>query len=135
MAGQLTLTSSPGHSPSPGPKQTIYLQRHHHVRLRRARAYRQYHCAGDGVVSYGYNARGERTLLQQLTPCQVLGAQTSTSTGDFWTVTDLRAALQQWFAVTYPSTTSYYTLFATCDFTFQRPDGGFESRRSADVLQ
>jgi transposase len=76
-----------------------------------------------------------RTLLHQLTPRQALGAATATATGAHWTVADLRAAVQQWFGVSYPSTTSYYTLFAACDFSFQRPDGVFKSRRSADVLQ
>lgn len=76
-----------------------------------------------------------REALRQYTPRSVFGAEAATPTGQFWTLADLQRALQQWYGVTYDSPTSYYTLFAQCGFTAQRPDGVFKSRREAAVLE
>jgi transposase len=75
-----------------------------------------------------------RDMLRQYTPCSLFGAEAASATGQFWTLADLRRAVTQWYGVTYDSPTSYYTLFAHCGFTAQRPDGVFKSRREVDVL-
>jgi transposase len=75
-----------------------------------------------------------RDMLRQYTPRSLFGAEAATVTGQFWSLADLRRAVTQWYGVTYDSPTSYYTLFAHCGFTAQRPDGVFTSRREADVL-
>jgi transposase len=72
--------------------------------------------------------------LHQYTPRSVFGPEAATPTGQFWTLTDLQAAVKRWYGVTYTSTTSYYTLFARCGFTAQRPDQVFKSRRTVAVL-
>jgi transposase len=76
-----------------------------------------------------------RDALRQYTPRSLFGAEAASATGQFWTLADLRRAVTQWYGVTYDSPTSYYTLFAQCGFTAQRPDGVFKSRRAAAVLE
>jgi transposase len=75
-----------------------------------------------------------RDMLRQYTPRSLFGPDAATPTGQFWTLADLRRGVTQWYGVTYDSPTSYYTLFAQCGFTAQRPDGVFKSRREVDVL-
>jgi transposase len=76
-----------------------------------------------------------RTRLQQYTPKSLFGPAAATPSGQFWTLSDLRRALTQWYGVTYSSTRSYYQLFARCGFSYQRPDRVFKSRREADVVE
>ena len=72
--------------------------------------------------------------LAQYTPRSLFGPDAATPTGQFWTLADLKRAVERWYHVTYDSPTSYYTLFARCGFTFQRPDQVFTSRREAAVI-
>lgn len=74
------------------------------------------------------------TKLHQYTPRSLFGPHSATPTGQFWTLADLKRAVERWFGVTYDSPTSYYTLFARCGFSYQRPDQVFKSGRQADVL-
>ena len=75
-----------------------------------------------------------RSRLPQSTPRSVFGPDAATPTGQFWTLPDLKQAITMWYGVTYASPTSYYSLFARCGFTLQRPDAVFKSRRQADVI-
>jgi transposase len=75
-----------------------------------------------------------RDALRQYAPRSLFGPEAATPSGEFWTLADLRRVVTQWYGVTYDSPTSYYTLFAQCGFTAQRPDGVFKSRREAAVL-
>ncbi len=72
--------------------------------------------------------------LQQYTPRQLFGADTATADGQFWTVPDLRRAVQQWTGVTWDSPTSYLALLKACGFTYQRTQKVFKSRREPDVM-
>lgn len=72
--------------------------------------------------------------LHQYTPQSLFGPEAATPTGQFWTLADLKRAIERWYGVVYDSPTSYYTLFERCGFSYQRPDQVFKSRRQADVL-
>jgi transposase len=73
--------------------------------------------------------------LREYTPRDLFGAETQTSSGQHWTVEDLARAVKQWFGVTWQSRTSYYTLFKHCEFTYQRTEKVFKSRRERDVAE
>ncbi len=75
-----------------------------------------------------------RVNLHQYTPRQLFGLQTATPDGQFWTVPDLRRAVQDWFGVTWTSPSSYRALLADCGFTYQRAQKVFKSRSERDVL-
>ena len=75
-----------------------------------------------------------RTRLQHYTPKSLFGPNAATPSGQFWTLSDLRKAIEQWYDVRYRSTRSYYQLFARCGFSYQRPDQVFKSRRAMDVM-
>ena len=72
--------------------------------------------------------------LHQYPPRHLFGPDTATADGQFWTVSDLRRAVQQWVGVTWDSPTSYAALFAACGFTYQRTQKVFKSRREADIV-
>jgi transposase len=71
--------------------------------------------------------------LHLYTPRQLFGPEAATPDGHFWTVPDLKRAVQQWFGVTWSSSASYYTLFAACGFSYQRAQKVFRSRAERDV--
>lgn len=73
--------------------------------------------------------------LRQYTPRSLFGPHTATSDGQAWTVDDLRRAVQECYGVSYASTTSYYTLFARCGFSYHRPAQVFKSRNEAAVAE
>jgi transposase len=75
-----------------------------------------------------------RTYLHRYTPRQLLGSEAATADGQFWTVPDLRRALERWFGLTFDSPTSYQNLFAACDLSYQRTQKVFKSRRESQVM-
>lgn len=50
------------------------------------------------------------------------------STGQFWTVSDLEVAVEQWYGVRYHSPRSYVTLMHACGFSYQRTEKVYRSR-------
>ena len=75
-----------------------------------------------------------RTNLHQYTPRQLFGPETATPDGQFWTVPDLKRAVQSWFGVTWRSPASYLALLADCGFSYQRAQKVFKSRSERDIL-
>jgi transposase len=75
-----------------------------------------------------------RANLHQYTPRQLFGPATATPNGQFWTISDLKRAVQEWFGVTWSSPSSYLTLLADCGFSYQRTQKVFKSRSEHDVL-
>lgn len=73
--------------------------------------------------------------LREYTPRDLFGVETQTSSGQHWTVEDLARAVDRWFGVTWDSRTSYHTLFKHCEFTYQRTEKVFKSRRERDVAE
>ncbi len=75
-----------------------------------------------------------RANLHQYTPRQLFGPETATLDGAFWTVPDLKRAVQAWFGVTWQSPRSYLALLADCGFSYQRTQKVFKSRNEREVV-
>ncbi|NLI41773.1 MAG: helix-turn-helix domain-containing protein [Caldisericales bacterium] len=73
--------------------------------------------------------------LHQYTPEQILGKQTHSMAGQFWTIEDLQKAIKKWYQVEYTSRGSLQHLFRACGFSFHRPERVFKSRREAQVME
>jgi transposase len=73
-------------------------------------------------------------LVHEYTPRELLGLETASRDGRFWTVKDLAQLIERRFGVTYRSLNSYYRLFRLCEFTPQRPARQYRSRREADSV-
>jgi len=76
-----------------------------------------------------------RTRLHTYTPVDLFGAAATMTEGQFWTVEDLRRAVEQWYRVTYRSRTSYRRLLDLCGFSYQRPAKVYKSRWEAKVAE
>lgn len=74
-----------------------------------------------------------RERLHTYTPRQLLGEDTQTEGGQFWTVEDVQAVLKHCYHVEYRSRSSILALLDTCGFSYQRPHKVFKSRRASDV--
>ncbi len=74
------------------------------------------------------------TFLHQYTPRQLFGSEAATPTGAFWTVPDLKRAVHLWFGVTWNSPSSYLALLAECEFSYQRTQKVFKSRREREIM-
>lgn len=109
--------------------------------LRWCHDYRQ-----DGVESLADRRNGgnhflltaeQRALIKQklahYTPRDLFGPDTATGDGTYWTVPDLRRAVEQWTGVAYQSAQSYRDLLAACGFSYQRTARQYRSRKEADV--
>ena len=75
-----------------------------------------------------------RANLHQYTPRLLFGPATATAAGQFWTVPDLKRAVQEWFGVTWSSASSSLALLADCGFTSQRAQKVYKSRSERDIL-
>ena len=71
-----------------------------------------------------------REKLHTYRPSQVLSPEVRISQGDYWMVSDLRIAVQEWYGVTYQTATSYRTLLKECGFSLQRAERRYRSRAS-----
>lgn len=56
------------------------------------------------------------------------------SSAEYWTVSDLRVAVEQWFGVVYQDETSYQTLLHKSGFSYQRTTKVYRSRPSEATL-
>jgi len=73
-------------------------------------------------------------LLHRTTPAQLLGADDSHGDGAHWSVADLQQVVLDKFGVRYQSVTSYRTLLARCDFSYQRATKQYKSRNEFKVM-
>lgn len=72
--------------------------------------------------------------LRQYRPLDVLGeAGVATASGQHWTISDLKQALQKWHGIVYQSDSSYRELFHRCGFSYQRSAKVFRSQRAEQV--
>lgn len=76
-----------------------------------------------------------KARMHTYTPAQLFGDQVSSSTGEFWTIGDVRHALQQWYGVSYDSLASYRALMKRCGFSYQRTERTYRSRSEMGVAQ
>jgi transposase len=63
-------------------------------------------------------------------PDQLLPAEVRLSRGAFWTVSDLRIGLQQWYGVSWRSATSYRALLHASRLSVQQVESTYRSRPS-----
>lgn len=75
-----------------------------------------------------------RAKLHQYTPRQLLGAETATPSGQFWTIPDCKRAVALWVGITWNSASSYRTLLAAAGFSYQRTQKVFKSRSETQVM-
>ena len=68
--------------------------------------------------------------LHESSPDQVLAATQRVSDGPFWTVEDLRLAVQLWYGVTYRDNGSIRNLFRRCGFSYHKVEAVYKSRPS-----
>lgn len=100
------------------------------------RRYREEGIAGLKSQWQGQNAakltmeqrRDLKERLHQYRPDQVIAAEQRINQGQFWTVSDLKIVVQQWYAVTYQSDTSYRSLLHESTFSLQRAASRYRSR-------
>jgi len=73
--------------------------------------------------------------LREYRPRDVLGQSTHSSSGQHWTIEDLVMAVEHWYGVRWKSRVSYHSLFITCEFSYQRTEKVYKSRRAADIAE
>jgi transposase len=66
--------------------------------------------------------------LRQYRPDQVIPAEIRISQGQFWTISDLKIMVKEWYGVTYQSETSYRNLLHTSRFSQQKPESRYRHR-------
>jgi transposase len=71
-----------------------------------------------------------RQRLHDSRPDQVLPAPQRVDAGPFWTVDDLRLAVQLWYGVTYKDNGSLRKLFRRCGFSYHKVEAVYKSRPS-----
>lgn len=71
-----------------------------------------------------------RQRLHASRPDEVLPASERTDTGTFWTVDDLRLAVQMWYGVIYKDNGSLRNLFRRCGFSYHKVEAVYKSRPS-----
>jgi transposase len=98
--------------------------------------YREEGVAGLASKYQGQNAakltgqqRGDLAeRLNQYRPDQVIPAEMRLSQGKFWTISDLKIVVKEWYGVVYQSDTSYRSLLHTCRFSRQKPESRYRHR-------
>jgi transposase len=73
--------------------------------------------------------------LRTYRPRDVLGQHTYTASGQHWTINDLAQALEKWYGVSWQSRVSYHSLLLRCDFSYQRTEKVYKSRRERDIAE
>lgn len=66
--------------------------------------------------------------LHQYRPEQAIAPEIRISQGRFWTISDLKIVVAEWYGVSYQSETSYRTLLHQCMFSLQVPERRYRSR-------
>jgi transposase len=90
-------------------------------------------CGGNSAKLNRDERREVEARLHAFTPQQILGSQTHSASGQFWTVEDLEVALRRWYSVQYQSRVSYHNLLHACGFSYQRTEKVFKSQRPAEI--
>ena len=75
-----------------------------------------------------------REQLQHQSPNDVLSAAERPSDGQFWTVADVQALVENHYKVHYGSVRSYHSLLRESGLSYQRPEGIYRSRPSEAVI-
>jgi transposase len=95
----------------------------------------QSHWQGENALKLTRAQRADlKTRLEHYRPDQVLPPDVRISQGAFWTVSDLKIMVHQWYGVTYQSDTSYRTLWHECRFSQQQTEPQDRSRPDDQVV-
>ncbi len=82
-------------------------------------------------------------ILHKYTPAQLLGKElgngpdsggSGTGDGSFWRIADVAALVEREYGVLYQSPTSYYSLLAKCQMSYQRPAKVYKSHSAAKLM-
>lgn len=74
--------------------------------------------------------------LHHYRPDHVLAPEVRIERGQFWTVSDLAIAVEQWYGVIYEDRGSYRNLLHRCGFSYQKVERVYKSRPSeAEVAE
>ncbi len=68
--------------------------------------------------------------LHHYRPDQILAPDMRIEAGQFWTVSDLAIAVEQWYGVVYQDRGSYRNLLHRCGFSYQKAEQVYKSRPS-----
>src|SRR5947209_12694401 len=72
--------------------------------------------------------------VAQYQPDQVLSSAVRVERGSFWTVSDLRLVVEEWYGVSYRSDDSYVTLLHDCGLSYQRAERVYCSQPNAVII-
>jgi transposase len=90
---------------------------------------------GGNALKLGREQRREvKEKLHQYQPNQVLSPDIRISQGEFWTISDLKIVVEQWYGVSYQSETSYRHLLHECRFSQQQTANQYRSRPNQPVV-
>ncbi len=79
--------------------------------------------------------RADLTMkFEQYSPQEVIAPDVRVARGEFWTLSDLQIAVEQWYGVTYRSETSYRSLLHACGLSYQKAEKVYRSQPSAERL-
>ncbi len=95
----------------------------------------QSHWQGDNALKLRREQRADlKARLAQYRPDQMLIPEIRVSQGEFWTVSDLKTVIYQWYGVTYQSDTSYRTLLHECGLSQQKTEPQYRSRPNQQAV-
>ena len=106
---------------------------------------RQYREKGLSGVKSGWDGQNAAKLsreqraaikqrLRQSSPDQVLAPDIRIESGQFWTISDLRIVIKQWYGVLYKSEDSYRNLLYESDFSYQHTEQVYRSRPHEQII-
>ncbi len=72
--------------------------------------------------------------LRAYAPRHLCGAEAATPSGPFWTIPDLKRAVERWFGVSWNSPTSDPSMLIDAGSSYQRTQQVFTSRHDAQVM-
>jgi transposase len=94
-----------------------------------------HHASAQNASKLSAAQRAElRQRLQAYGPAQMLSSERRISQANFWTVHDLRLALEDWYGVVYKDVSSYRQLLHDSGLSYQRAEGVYKSRPSQAAL-
>jgi len=93
------------------------------------------HWQGKNALKLTREQRADlKARLDRYRPHQVLSPEVRLSQGQFWTVSDLKIVVHQWYGITYQSDTSYRTLLHECCFSQQQTEPQYRSRPDEQTI-
>lgn len=90
---------------------------------------------GENALKLGRAQRAElKARLEAYRPDQVIAPDARISQGQFWTVSDLKIVVEEWFQVSYQGESSYRRLLHECGLSQQQTERQYRSRADAQTV-